>query len=369
MDGQQKYNTITSIPPEGEFTQPQELTLLLNSGKPEIVCYDGFEPSGRMHIAQGLMRMINTNKLTSCGFKFKFWVADWFAMLNHKLGGDLKKIRKSGELMIEVWKACGMNMENVEFVWASEEINKNPDKYWTLVMDISSKFSLNRVKKCTQIMGRGEEEDHSASQIFYPVMQCADIFFLGSNGGAVDICSLGLDQRKVNMLALEYCDKTKRKFKPIVVSHPMLRGLDGSDKMAKSNPDNAIFMDDQPHDIKRKVNKAFCEPGNVEVNPVLEYYKFIVFPLEEGGITINRKEEFGGAISLENYNCLHKIFAEQEIHPADVKPDLIKRLQKYLEPVQTHFKENPEAKKLLETVRKYKTVVEDSKTTVDGPKK
>ena len=40
-----------------------------------------------------------------------------------------------------------------------------------------------------------------------------------------DICQLGLDQRKVNMLAREYCAATKRKFKPVVLSHGMLPGL------------------------------------------------------------------------------------------------------------------------------------------------
>ena len=35
----------------------------------------------------------------------------------------------------------------------------------------------------------------------YPCMQCADIFFLKA-----DVCQLGLDQRKVNVLAKEYCD-------------------------------------------------------------------------------------------------------------------------------------------------------------------
>lgn len=28
-----------------------------------------------------------------------------------------------------------------------------------------------------------------------------------------------MDQRKVNMLAREYCDQIKRKFKPVVLSH------------------------------------------------------------------------------------------------------------------------------------------------------
>ncbi|KAJ0593266.1 putative tyrosine--tRNA ligase [Helianthus annuus] len=34
-----------------------------------------------------------------------------------------------------------------------------------------------------------------------------------------DICQLGMDQRKVNVLAREYCDDTKRKNKPIILSH------------------------------------------------------------------------------------------------------------------------------------------------------
>ena len=36
----------------------------LSSSEP-IYAYDGFEPSGRIHIAQGLLRAINVNKLTS----------------------------------------------------------------------------------------------------------------------------------------------------------------------------------------------------------------------------------------------------------------------------------------------------------------
>jgi len=32
--------------------------------------------------------------------------------------------------------------------------------------------------RCSQIMGRMETDELSAAQIFYPCMQCADIFFL-----------------------------------------------------------------------------------------------------------------------------------------------------------------------------------------------
>ena len=46
-----------------------------------------------------------------------------------------------------------------------------------------------------------------------------------SAGLQADICQLGMDQRKVNMLAREYCDKIKRKLKPVILSHEMLPGL------------------------------------------------------------------------------------------------------------------------------------------------
>ncbi len=178
-----------------ETLTPEELTGLYTA-KPHPVVYDGFEPSGRMHIAQGVLRAINVNKLTSTGCMFKFWVADWFAQLNNKMGGDLKKIQTVGKYMIEIWKAIGMNMQNVRFLWASEEINSHADEYWTLVMDIARLNSLQRIQRCCTIMGRKENEDMSAAQVFYPCMQCADVFFLKA-----DICQLGMDQRKVNMLA------------------------------------------------------------------------------------------------------------------------------------------------------------------------
>lgn len=46
-----------------------------------------------MHIAQGIMRAINVNKLVDSGCIFIFWVADWFGLMNNKMGGDLKKIQ------------------------------------------------------------------------------------------------------------------------------------------------------------------------------------------------------------------------------------------------------------------------------------
>jgi tyrosyl-tRNA synthetase len=327
---------------------------LFASTKPKIIAYDGFEPSGRMHIAQGLMKAINVNKLTSCGVHFVFWVADWFALLNNKMGGDLSKIQTVGKYMIEVWKAAGMNMDKVEFLWSSEEILKRADEYWSIVFDIATKNSLTRVMRCTQIMGRSENDDLSAAQIFYPVMQCADIFFLKA-----DICQLGMDQRKVNMLAREYCTDTKKKFKPIVLSHHMMMGLvEGQEKMSKSMPDSAIFMEDSEADVNAKIKKAFCPIGVVEKNPVMDYFKHIVFEsdlvkLNPEGLLIERTPENGGNVNYKDYATFEADYVKELLHPKDVKAVLAKTLNKLIQPVRDHFENNPEAKAILQKVRSF----------------
>ncbi|KAJ3695392.1 hypothetical protein LUZ60_000769 [Juncus effusus] len=142
MTVEEKFQLVRSI--GEECIQEEELRNLL-AKKPNPICYDGFEPSGRMHIAQGVMKTLNVNKLTSAGCKVKIWIADWFALMNNKMGGDLKKIRKIGEYLIEIWKAMGMNQQNVEFVWSSDEINKRADEYWPLVIDISRRNTLHRI--------------------------------------------------------------------------------------------------------------------------------------------------------------------------------------------------------------------------------
>lgn len=70
-----------------------------------------------------------------------------------------------------------------------------------------------------------------------------------------------MDQRKVNMLAREYCDSIKRKNKPIILSHRMMPGLlEGQEKMSKSDPNSAIFMEDSEAEVNTKIKKAFCPP-------------------------------------------------------------------------------------------------------------
>ncbi|XP_060967479.1 tyrosine--tRNA ligase 1, cytoplasmic isoform X1 [Cannabis sativa] len=342
---EERYRIVRSI--GEECIQEDELRNLL-AKKPEPICYDGFEPSGRMHIAQGVLKAINVNKLTSAGCRVKIWIADWFAQLNNKMGGDLKKIETVGRYLIEIWKAVGMDLEGgkVEFLWSSKEINARGDVYWPIVMDIARRNKLPRILRCSQIMGRSDQDELTAAQIFYPCMQCADIFFLKA-----DICQLGMDQRKVNVLAREYCDDIKRKNKPIILSHHMLPGLQqGQEKMSKSDPSSSVYMEDDEAEVNLKIKKAYCPPKIVEGNPCLEYIKYLVLAWFNE-FTVERSEQNGGNKTYKNYEDIIADYESGDLHPADLKPALSKALNKILLPVREHFKNDSTAKELLKRVK------------------
>lgn len=148
-----------------------------------------------------------------------------------------------------------------------------------------------------------------------------------------------MDQRKVNMLAREYAHTIKAEHSPVIVSHTMLMGLkEGQQKMSKSDPDSAIFMEDSAEEVTRKLKKAFCPPQIIEDNPVINYTQFIVFPSLDGKpFVIRRKEEHGGDIQFKTFEELREAYVKGDLVPGDLKPAVTVRINELLEPVRRHF--------------------------------
>ncbi|MEK6904419.1 MAG: tyrosine--tRNA ligase [Nanoarchaeota archaeon] len=354
MDIEKRFKLIKEV--GEEIITEAELLELLKSKK-KFVAYDGFEPSGSIHVAQGIMRAVNINKMVKAGCHFKMWVADWFAWANNKLGGNLGNIQTAGDYMIEVWKACGLDMDGVEFLLTSDHVS-NPE-YWKIVMNVARNSTVNRIVRCGQIMGRKESEMQQASQILYPCMQCADIFYLEA-----DVCQLGMDQRKVNVLAREIGPKLGF-WKPVVVSHHMLMGLgkpvsnekDSAEraidlKMSKSRPETAVFMTDTKEQVERKISNAYCPASQVGENPLMEYMQYLIFE-KFSKVKIERDKKFGGDVEFSNYNGLVKSYSDGEVHPLDLKKAVAFYVNKMLDPVRKHFDTNKKARDLLNQVRSF----------------
>ncbi|HIE23574.1 MAG TPA: tyrosine--tRNA ligase [Candidatus Korarchaeota archaeon] len=351
MDVETRMELITRLPTE-EVITPSELKELLET-KETPIAYNGFEPSGLAHIGTGLITALKVRDLTDAGVKYILFLADWHAWVNRKLGGDLEFIRKASEYFKHVWISLGVDPAKVEFKLASEIADQD---YWALVLKVAQHMSMNRAMRAMTIAGRTMKEELPLAAYFYPPMQVSDIFTM-----KVDICQLGMDQRRANILAREIGPKLGF-WKPICVHHHLLMGLQGpkkmgyeddeildvqiSAKMSKSIPTSAIFVHDSPEEIRKKIRGAFC-PARDPNNPIMELVKYVIMRDGKTPLTIERPQKYGGEITFESYKELEKAFVDGNLHPLDLKNAVAEVLIKILEPCRKHFEQDREAKELL----------------------
>ncbi|PWA92214.1 tyrosine--tRNA ligase [Artemisia annua] len=103
-------------------------------------------------------------------------------------------------------------------------------------------------------------------------------------------------------------------------------------------------------EVNLKIKKAYCLPKVVEGNPCLEYIEHIVFPWFKE-FKVERKPKNGGDKVFMTYEEVIAEYYEGDLHPADLKPALSKALNRILQPVRDHFKNDEKAKKLSMEVK------------------
>lgn len=133
---------------------------------------------------------------------------------------------------------------------------------------------------------------------------------------------------------------------------------EGQEKMSKSDPDSAIFMEDSAEDVKRKIKKAFCPPQVVEANPIIDYAKHLIFGYYgKMAVTVEQKSESGEVshvpIEYHDYSQLEQDYLAGKVHPGDLKAAVTESLNRILEPVRQHFSQG-EPKALLDKIKKFK---------------
>ena len=356
MDLEARYRLIKSVGEE-VITDGELRGLLATNDHPSA--YDGFEPSGLAHLPFGVLRPILIEEMLKAGVRMKLLIADWHAWVNNKMGGDLEKIQAVARYFLEVWKAAGVDMSKVDVFWSSDAAKD--EAYWKRVVNVAQNFNLVRAKRTLTIAGRSAKEAVQAAQLLYPMMQVADIFWLD-----VDICQLGLDQRRANILAREVAVKMGWK-KPVAVHHHMLIGLQGkkepegfdengaldteiASKMSKRKPETSVFVHDGAETIMKKVNSAYCPPKVLEGNALIEYSRYIIFR-KRRSMKVERPEKYGGDVEFSSASDLEAAYATGELHPADLKKGVAEALDGIISPIREHFVKDPSARRLYELVR------------------
>ncbi|PIS22470.1 tyrosine--tRNA ligase [candidate division WWE3 bacterium CG08_land_8_20_14_0_20_41_10] len=352
-----------------EIIQEDELESLVKNGTP-LRHYIGFEISGLIHLGTGLMCMRKVVDFLDAGIECHILLADWHTWINDKLGGDMKIIQEVAvgyfkEGLKASIKCLGGDPDKVKFVLGSDLYHNN-DEYWATVIEVSKNITLSRTLRSTSIMGRQEGENIDFAKLIYPPMQVADIFIQG-----LTIAHAGMDQRKAHVIMRDVAlklnispvlDNKGNKIKPIAIHHHLLLGLQKpaiwpiseenikevwiSAKMSKSKPESCIFIHDSADEIKRKINNAFCPEKEIGFNPILDWIKSLVFAGDGIVFSINRKVEHGGNVSYESYGELEEDFANEAVHPMDLKVALTEFLVDLLAPVRQEFG-TVEGKKML----------------------
>ena len=330
MDITEKVDLVERPPTEEVVTHNELMELFKTNSSPNH--YIGLEISGFLHLGSLISTGFKINDFVKAGVKCTIFLADWHTLINDKLGGDWETISKVSRYYQDAFKLVCPNAEIV----LGSKLYEEKTEYWSQLLKFTKHMSLARTMRTLTIMGRSENEEKiELAKLLYPPMQAVDIHSLD-----VDIAHAGMDQRKIHMLVREIFPKMKWKV-PVAVHHKLLPGLtkpaDTNDsqvlsKMSKSDPNSGVFIHNTDNEIKKKINKAWCEESNIKNNPLLEIARTIIFH-EFNEMNVERPEKFGGNVSYTNYKQLEVDFAERKLHPGDLKQTVGNYLIKIVSPI------------------------------------
>tara|TARA_Y100000310_G_scaffold264550_1_gene275209 strand:+ start:140 stop:1087 length:948 start_codon:yes stop_codon:yes gene_type:complete len=293
--------------------------LLKKRKKP--VAYCGYEPSGPLHLGH-FVTITKLMDLEKAGFEVKVLLADVHAVLNRK--GSEQEIKKYVEAWKKTVKAIGIK---ADVVLGSEF--QFDEGYQLDVMRLAQSSTIHRGLRSMQEIAR--DVDHATiSQLWYPLMQVADIKHLG-----VDVALGGMEQRKVHMIGKDLANVLDYEF--VALHTPLITSLKGpGEKMSKSVSGSGISVTDSAAEIKKTLQGAYCPAKDVDDNPVLQIAQYILFP-HLGEIEVKRPKKFGGDKVFESYEELESAFGSGELHPLDLKQTVASGVEDVVAPIRKNF--------------------------------
>merc|ERR1712088_219541 len=306
----------------------------------DIKIYWGTATTGKPHIAY-FVPMSKIADFLNAGCEVTILFADLHAYLdNMKAPWELLKLRTQyyEHAIKAMLESLGVPLDKLRFVRGTEF--QLSQEYTMDVYKLSSLVTEHDARKAGAEVVK-QVAHPLLSGLLYPGLQALDEQYLGC-----DAQFGGVDQRKIFTMAEKYLPALGYA-KRAHLMNPMVPGLQGT-KMSSSDEDSKIDLLDSAAGVKKKLKKAFCEPGNITDNGILSFCKYVIIPVALKGesFTIKRSEEHGGDASFATYQELETAFAKEEIHPGDLKAAVERYMNELLDPVRKKF-ETPEMKKLI----------------------
>jgi tryptophanyl-tRNA synthetase len=158
----------------------------------------------------------------------------------------------------------------------------------------------------------GFGNDTNIGAIFYTSMQAVPSFMRSVQTGKNVPCliPMGVDQDVHFRVARDVVDKMGY-YKPAMMHSKFMPGLKGQAKMSTSDPDNTIYLNDDPETVKKKINRAITGQqataqlqkelgGDPDKCSVCQYYRFFFEPDDKKLAQIFHAEKSGTLLAGEH---------------------------------------------------------------------
>ena len=331
MDAEERYRLVACN--TAEVVTEEELRELLDA---DPTIYIGYAPTGEMHIGH----FTTIRKLADflrAGLGVKVLVADLHAHLDDEkspfslLDARSAYYRTAIEGMVE---AAGADPEQIEFVQGREfELTS---EYALDLLRMAADTTVSRVTRAGSEVVR-QSKNPKLGGLVYPLLQSLDVAALDA-----DIAYGGIDQRGIYMLSREVLPEHGYDA-PVCLFAPLLSGLSGG-KMSASEAGSGVNVTDPSERVHEKITDAYCPQGEVENNGVLEYLRYLVFPIldeRDEPFVIERPEEYGGDVMYWSYDDLEADFVAEDLHPQDLKATAASYIDEAITPIRERFADRP----------------------------
>lgn len=232
--------------------------------KREIVC-SGIRPTGNLHLGNYFGALRNFVKMQN-EHDCYFFVADYHSLTTHPTPDDLYS--NARQILVQ-YLAAGLDPEKAT-IYLQSDLPETIELYLFLNMNAY----LGELERVTSFKDKVRQQPHNvnAGLLTYPTLMAADILIHKATRVPV-----GKDQEQHLEMTRTFAQRFNGMYHTEVFPLPQafnygqelvkIPGLNGTGKMGKSEGENnAIFLNDDPDTIRKKVMKAKTDSGPTAAN-------------------------------------------------------------------------------------------------------
>jgi len=233
--------------------------------KSKDIVLSGIRPTGHLHLGNYFGAVKNFVKMQESNECY-FFIADYHSLTTHphpdNLQGNVRQV------LVE-YLAAGLDPEKAT-LYLQSDIPETAELYLFLNMNAY----LGELERVTTFKEKARKQPNNvnAGLLTYPTLMAADIIIHKATKVPV-----GKDQEQnlemTRTFARRFNHMYGTEFFPIPTAYNFgqqlvkIPGLDGSGKMGKSEGEaNAIFLNDEPKVIRKKIMRAVSDSGPIEKN-------------------------------------------------------------------------------------------------------